>query len=161
MTMMIGMKFNRLTVLSFSHKMNRKAHWICLCKCGNKKIIEGYNIRSGLIKSCGCFQIDLLKGQKGRHTTHGMTRTREYKTWINMRERCNDVTCKDYKNYGGRGIQVCEDWEKFENFYADMGKKPKGLSIDRINNDGNYEPGNCKWSTRIEQNNNKRNTITV
>lgn len=90
---------------------------------------------------------------------HGMKGTPTYMSWMSMKSRCNNPNNVSYKNYGGRGITVCKRWYNFKNFYEDMGQKPNGLSLDRIDNDGNYEPSNCKWSTWVEQNNNKRNTI--
>lgn len=91
------------------------------------------------------------------NTKHGMDGTPEYRAWVAMRNRCEKKNNPAYKNYGGRGIKVCDQWHKFEGFYADMGKRPKGRSLDRINNDGNYEIGNCRWATKQEQNSNKRN----
>ena len=99
---------------------------------------------------CGC-------GKK----THGMTDDPVYQTWVMMLQRCNNPKCKAYHDYGGRGITVCERWTKFENFHEDMGPRPKGSSLDRINNNGNYEPDNCKWSTASEQASNKRNTVMI
>lgn len=89
-------------------------------------------------------------------TTHGKSKTPEYHAWVNMKDRCLNPKHKQYKDYGGRGIQICERWLKLENFFKDMGERPSGLTLDRINNDGNYEPSNCKWATWKEQQNNRR-----
>ena len=141
-----GDKFNELTAIKFSHKKGTNQVWLFRCDCGKEKIISVDKVKSGHTKSCGCFKLK-----------HGMSRTKLHKSWQGMKQRCFNSNRKGYENYGGRGITVCNSWLKFENFYRDMGKRPKGLSLDRIDNDKGYCKENCKWSTRKQQNNNTRN----
>lgn len=149
-----GNRYGRLIVLKRAendrHGNNR---WLCRCDCGTLRIVVGYNLRNGNTRSCGC-----LRREAGTNSrTHGMTGTRIYKSWDMMIQRCTNPRCKDYYNYGGRGIQVCPRWRySFENFLKDMGDMPEGLILDRINNDGHYELGNCRWATPKEQANNRR-----
>ena len=140
-------RFGRLLVLSY----DGKSRWWCQCDCGVTKTIAGWALKSGDTQSCGCYH-----KEKFTHKSHGMSRTRTHNIWKGMRKRCNNKNSASYQNYGGRGIKICPRWNKFENFLADMGECPMGMSLDRINNGGNYEPKNCKWSTRVEQNNNRR-----
>ena len=153
---MIGQVFTRLTVLSMSEVTQKgEKVWICRCACGAEKHARGSALRGGYIKSCGCLQ------QESRNTakrTHGLSHMQVYSVWSNMRQRCTNPNTVGYVLYGGRGVTVCTRWNSFENFHADMGDPPKGASIDRINNDGNYEPNNCRWATRTDQNQNKRTT---
>ena len=129
--------------------------WLYECECGNIKEIRKDSVHQERTKSCGC----LYKTRRGKYHhsyRHGMNRTPTYKSWTCMKQRCYNSHNKDFKNYGGRGIQVCERWMIFENFLVDMGERPEDKTIDRIDNDGNYEPSNCKWSTHLEQIHNRR-----
>ncbi len=127
----------------------------CVCDCGAVRIVNGYHLKRGCTQSCGC-----LKNEKtrARATKHGLAKTATYKVWQSIISRCHNKNGKALKNYSSRGITRCERWDKFENFLADMGERPDGMEIDRINNDGNYEPGNCRWVTRAVNQRNKTNT---
>lgn len=146
---LVGQKFGRLTVQSYSHK-SKRAYWNCVCECGNLRKVDTTSLRGGNSKSCGCLLRDVTIE---RSTTHGRAKTPEYISWQAAITRCYNKLQKTYYRYGGRGITMCERWRNsFENFYADMGPKPTPKhSIERINNDGNYEPSNCKWATMKEQ----------
>ena len=152
-----GQKFNKLTVLSFSHMTKKsQSYWNCICDCGKEKIIRGGCIVSGHTKSCGCFKLE-------RSTKHGLRSLSIYQIWKSMKQRCYNPKDANYKHYGGRGIKVSKRWFVVENFYKDMGDRPKNKSLDRINNNGNYTYKNCRWATHIEQHNNTRSNrrITV
>lgn len=153
--MQIGDKFNRWEVLELPKKAGY--HWkaFCKCKCGTLRGVNTINLTRGHSKSCGCLTIERIKAAL---TTHGMADKHPlYAVWLGMIARCRYANHIAYKNYGGRGIKVCDRWHKFENFLFGMGERPfKGASLDRINNDGNYEPSNVRWATRQEQNRYKR-----
>jgi len=147
---LIGQRFGRWTVQSMAPKRGRQVAWICHCDCGKTGIALTLDLRSGDSRSCGCLRRDILKT---RSITHGLTHSAEYMAWCKIKERCSSPANKSYHSYGGRGITVCPEWEhNFQQFYADMGPRPSSqYSVDRINNDGPYAPGNCRWATRHQQ----------
>ncbi len=159
---MIGQKFGLLEVISqaspvFVGKKNpcRRARFVCRCACGFVMFVLANNLKNGNSKSCGCTR----SASKKTHGRNGSDPT--YSTWSAMRRRCLDKSFISYPRYGGCGIKVCERWNLFENFLADMGERPTSKTLDRINNDGNYEPSNCRWATPREQRANQRRKLTT
>ena len=148
----IGKRFGRLVVESFAGMSEfGKSRWLCRCDCGKVIIRKKERLSSGDTKSCGCLRSDLRALNNLTHGDAGQ-KSPEYIAWQHMKSRCFNVSDKKHVRYGGRGITICERWMSFENFLADMGRKPTPKhSIDRINNDGNYEPSNCRWATSKEQ----------
>lgn len=155
---MLGQVFGRLTVFSEAYR-GTGSRWFCRCECGNIKVVRATCLRFGSTRSCGCLQRELTRL---RHTKHGASAggkmIPEWNSWKGAKHRCNDPKSKDRPAYGGRGIKMCEQWEhSFTTFLADMGRKPSpSHSLDRINVNGNYEPGNCRWATPKEQSLNRR-----
>ena len=152
-----GKKFGMLTVLSRDHKGNdRKWYYKCLCDCGNIVVVRSNALTCGNTKSCGC--------KKGKRNTHHLSKTRIYRIWVNMKDRCNNISNPSYERYGGKGVIVCEEWRNdffaFKNWAFQHGYN-ECLSIDRIDMNGNYEPSNCRWATAQEQADNKTNNIRI
>jgi hypothetical protein len=152
-----GLRYGSLIVVAYHDHSKGHIRWKTRCVCGNMRIVPTSRLAEKAIQCVEC----ALQNQRDAHTTHGKTKTSTYKIWIGMRERCYKPTYPNYHNYGGRGIKVCERWlESFENFLTDMGERPSSkYSLDRINNDGNYEPANCRWATATEQRNNSRQNV--
>ena len=157
-----GQKFGRLTVIDYAGTIkkgkSRQATWHCKCSCGNDTTVRTGDLRNGHTLSCGCL------GKEKRlkaNTSHGMRHTLTYEVWGAMKARCSNPNCSDFNNYGSRGIKVCKRWLKFENFLEDMGEKPKGLTLERKDNNKGYSLRNCKWATYKEQNRNSRHNRTI
>lgn len=156
LTDLTGRQFGRLTVLARGDDWTsptstaRQVRWICRCTCGSEVLVLAASLRRGT-KSCGCLVRDLP-------TTHGMYGTPTYLSWAAMIARCTRPRHKKWSHYGGRGITICDRWRDFPNFLADMGERPAGHTLDRIDVDGNYEPGNCRWATPTQQRSNRRDS---
>ena len=155
---MTGQQFGRLTVIGYPERDGHNTTWLCKCSCGENCRVSLSHLKTQHTKSCGCYRAD-FSSEKFR--THGKKRSRVYNIWAAMIQRCYNINSKSYQYYGARGIRVCDDWFRFENFYAGMGDPPAGMQLDRVNNDDNYYLENCRWTDRITQANNKRSVPKV
>lgn len=153
-----GKRFHRLVALARIPTFTGKTLWLCRCYCGNEGVVEAGNLKSGATKSCGCLKREQMATLGMKNRTHGEARSPEFRAWYGMKQRCYHEKDNRYLLYGARGITVCDHWRNsFDNFLSDMGRRPSDVhSLDRINNDGNYDPSNCRWATRSQQNRNRR-----
>lgn len=153
-----GKTFHKLTALNYIFSKNNKQYWLFKCECKKEKTIRKDQVTGGIVKSCGCESKDTRF-----QITHGIpNEDRTYRSWRRMKNRCLNEKCADYRNYGGRGIKICDRWiNSFENFFEDMGERPLRMSLDRINVNGNYEPNNCRWATNEQQCNNTRSNVFI
>ena len=149
-----GKRFGGWKVLEYAgYSESKKPMWLCVCDCGERRDVEGQSLRNGLTSSCGCQKgLAIAKARR----THGASYKKSYQVWRDMMRRCTVKSSPNWRHYGGRGISVCERWQSYENFVADMGEPPEDLTLERNDNDGNYELSNCRWATVAEQNRNKR-----
>lgn len=160
-----GHRFHRLTVIQRNGvDRNRNVRWLCRCDCGNEITTRGFALTGGQTKSCGCYMRDVnARLIRDRSVTHDLSQSPEYKIYQAIIQRCTNPKNKSYKDYGGRGILLCDRWRQgFENFISDVGRRPtKSHLLDRRNNNGHYEPGNVHWTSRIRQGRNKRNNVLI
>lgn len=157
-----GQRFGRLIVVKYhGQSKNRMFLFECRCDCGSFVVKRGNHLIRGEVKSCGCFRRDFSAHLGSETAKHGCCETPSYESWSAMKQRCLNPNHQWYKNYGGRGIAICQRWMDFENFFDDMGERPPGTNLERKDNNSNYEPGNCKWATPKEQGRNRRDNRLI
>ena len=168
----LGERFGRLAIISLNTRPcaydPKKIEWKCRCDCGNELFVRANALHSGKTRSCGCLALEMRKAKKGIPVKYKTTvsetpgRLRAYRSWEKMKSRCLDEKSFKFKDYGGRGILICQRWlESFDNFFEDLGERSEGKTLGRIDNEGNYAPDNCRWEDREQQDNNKRNTLFI
>jgi hypothetical protein len=151
--------FGRLTAIEPTGEKRWGVYlWRCKCECGKEAVVAGNSLRSGLVRSCGCL---LSETARKKSLKHGLYGSPEYTSWDSMLQRCNNQKSTSYPRYGACGISVCAQWLDFSTFLSDMGPRPKGMSLDRINPFGNYEPSNCRWADNLTQSRNKKKKVTT
>lgn len=157
-----GDSFNRWTVVREVESAGQ-SRYLCICTCGTERVLRSQDLRTGHSKSCGCWRVEQSAQLNRKHgmASHQKGRPPEYAIWSMMRQRCNNPNNKDFPNYGGRGIKVCQRWDSFANFIADVGSRPPGnMTIERVDNEGDYEPSNCIWLPKSQQSRNRRTPNT-
>lgn len=158
---LLGKRFERWLVISEMPPRGKVTVWKCRCQCGAISLVDAGRLTNGKSKSCGCLRSELLLSGHFSRITHGMYESATHKAWTNMKQRCGNQNHPQFPLYGGRGIKVCKKWMDFESFLSDMGERPDGLSLERIDNNRGYGPNNCKWASRSEQLSNRRITRKV
>jgi len=148
---MTGQRFGKLMVIRFACRVHGKSAWHCRCDCGGKTVTRRTDLLNGKAKTCGCSRIE-----RPPNLRHGMCHTPTYRSWLSMWTRCTNHKVESFKRYGGCGIKVCKRWTEFTNFLADMGLRPRGKTLDRIDSSKDYKPSNCRWATLHQQRHNRK-----
>ena len=151
-----GYRSGKLTAKRYIGSVNQRRRWLCKCDCGSSKELTASDLTSGKVVSCGCHKNALTSKRNKDNTKHGLTGSPTWISWFQMRQRCNNPNATDFKYWGGRGVKVDPSWDDFRSFLNDMGERPEGKTLDRINPFSDYQPGNCRWATPKEQSNNTR-----